>query len=68
MSNFFAMVNRMKLINRWALMRNTATENIAQHSHNVAVIAHALCVIGNKKFGRNYRHDRGYHGRYANTG
>lgn len=58
MSNFFAMVNRMKLIDRWALMRNTSKENIAEHSHNVAVIAHALCVIGNKKFGRNYDAER----------
>ena len=53
MSNFFAMVNRMKLIDRWALMRSTAKENIAEHSHGVAVIAHALCVIGNKKFGKS---------------
>lgn len=53
-SNFFAMVNRMKLIDRWALMRNTQKENIAEHSHNVAVIAHALALIGNKKFGKNY--------------
>lgn len=58
MSNFFAMVNRMKLIDRWALMRNTSKENIAEHSHNVAVIAHALCVIGNKKFGRSYNAER----------
>lgn len=53
-SNFFAMVNRMKLIDRWALMRNTSKENIAEHSHSVAVIAHALALIGNKKFGKNY--------------
>lgn len=53
-SNFFAMVNRMKLIDRWALMHNTQKENIAEHSHNVAVIAHALALIGNKKFGKNY--------------
>lgn len=58
MSNFFAMVNRMKLINRWALMRNTATENIAEHSHSVAVIAHALCIIGNEKFGKGYDAER----------
>lgn len=58
MSNFFAMVNRMKLIDRWALMRNTSKENIAEHSHNVAVIAHALCTIGNKKFGKSYDSDR----------
>lgn len=42
------MVNRMRLINRWALMQNTAEENIAEHSQHVAVIAHALCLIGNK--------------------
>lgn len=58
MSNFFAMVNRMKLINRWALMRNTSTENIAEHSHSVAVIAHALCIIGNEKFGKSYDAER----------
>lgn len=58
MSNFFAMVSRMRLINRWALMQNTAEENIAEHSHNVAVIAHALCMIGNKKFGKAYNAER----------
>lgn len=58
MSNFFAMVSRMRLIDRWALMQNAAEENIAEHSHNVAVIAHALCVIGNKKFGKKYNAER----------
>ena len=43
-SNFFAMVERMKLIDRWALMNNTGKENIAEHSHTVAVIAHALAT------------------------
>lgn len=57
-SNFFAMVNRMKLIDRWALMRNTSKENIAEHSHSVAVIAHALALIGNKKFGKSYNAER----------
>ena len=57
-SNFFAMVNRMKLIDRWALMRNTSKENIAEHSHSVAVIAHALALIGNKKFGKSYDSQR----------
>lgn len=57
-SNFFAMVNRMKLIDRWALMRNTAKENIAEHSHSVAVIAHALAVIGNKEFDKSYNTER----------
>ncbi len=56
--NFFAMVNRMKMIDRWALMRNNSKENIAEHSHCVAVIAHALAVIGNKKFGKSYDADR----------
>ncbi len=57
-SNFFAMVNRMKLIDRWALMRNTQRENISEHSHSVAVIAHALALIGNKKFGKKYNCER----------
>ena len=53
-SSFFFFFYRMKLIDRWALMRNTSKENIAEHSHSVAVIAHALALIGNKKFGKNY--------------
>ena len=56
--NFFAMVNRMKMIDRWALMYNSSKENIAEHSHNVAVIAHALALIGNKKFGKSYDENR----------
>lgn len=56
--NFFAMVNRMKMIDRWALMQNTTKENIAEHSHSVAVIAHALALIGNKKFGKSYDENR----------
>lgn len=57
-SNFFAMVNRMKFIDRWALMNNSSKENIAEHSHSVAIIAHGLAVIGNKKFGKNYNAER----------
>ena len=56
--NFFAMVNRMKYIDRWALMPNANKENIAEHSHSVAVIAHALALIGNRKFGKNYNPER----------
>lgn len=56
--NFFAMVNRMNLIDRWALMQNTSKENIAEHSHSVAVIAHVLALIGNKKFSKNYDENR----------
>ena len=49
--NFFPMIARMKYINRWGLMRNTQAENIQEHSHQVAVLAHALAVIRNEKFG-----------------
>ena len=49
--NFFALISRMKYIDRWALMRNTAPENVQEHSHQVAVLAHALAVIHNEKFG-----------------
>lgn len=52
--NFLGMLSRMKYINRWGLMRNTITENIAEHSLDVAVIAHALAVIGNVYFNRDY--------------
>ena len=46
-NHFFAMMSRMKYINRWGLMRNTLDENICEHSLNVAMIAHALGVISN---------------------
>ena len=49
--SFFPMIARMRYINRWGLMRNTQTENIQEHSHMVAVLAHALAVIQNEKFG-----------------
>ena len=50
-SHFFAYVSRMRFIQRWALMRNTGAENVQEHSHQVAVLAHALAVIRNEKFG-----------------
>ena len=50
-SHFFAYISRMRFIQRWALMRNTAPENVQEHSHQVAVLAHALAVIRNGKFG-----------------
>ena len=50
-SHFFAYISRMRFIQRWALMRNTAAENVQEHSHQVAVLAHALAVIRNEKFG-----------------
>ena len=49
--HFFPMIARMRYINRWGLMRNTDPENIQEHSHMVAVLAHALAVIQNEKFG-----------------
>ena len=45
--HFFAYISRMRFIQRWALMRNTAPENVQEHSHQVAVLAHALAVIRN---------------------
>lgn len=57
-NTFFAMVSRMKYIDRWALMRNTENESLDSHSKEVAVIAHALAVIGNRRFGKSYNADR----------
>ena len=50
-SPFFAVLSRMKYINRWGLMRNSRNENLAEHSLEVAFIAHALAVIRNRRFG-----------------
>ena len=50
-SHFFAYISRMRFIQRWALMRNTAAENVQEHSHQVAVLAHGLAVIRNELFG-----------------
>ena len=52
-SGFFAILSRLKYINRWALMRNTQTENLSEHTLDTAFIAHALVVIDNKRFGGN---------------
>ena len=51
MNHFFAYIDRMRYIERWALMRNSVRENIQEHSHQVAVLAHALAVIRNELFG-----------------
>src|SRR5881397_3037693 len=51
MSHFFAYLARMKFIRRWGLMHNTYPENIQEHSLRVAMIAHALAVIRNRRFG-----------------
>jgi 5'-deoxynucleotidase len=52
-SHFFAHLSRMKLINRWPLMRNIRTENVQEHSLQVAMVAHALALIRNKYFNGN---------------
>ena len=57
-SHFFAYLSRMKLINRWPLMRNVQTENISEHSLQVAFVAHALALIKNKKFAGNVNPER----------
>ncbi|MZI92207.1 5'-deoxynucleotidase [Vibrio sp. CAIM 722] len=57
-SHFFAHLARMKLIQRWPLMRSVSSENISEHSLQVAFVAHALAVIKNKKFGGNLNPER----------
>ena len=52
--HFFAYMNRMKYIRRWGLMRNTQVENDMEHSLQTAMIAHAIALLGNKRFGRDY--------------
>ncbi len=51
-SHFMAHLFRMKLIRRWPLMRNVNEENVAEHSHQVALVAHLLAVIGQQYYGR----------------
>lgn len=53
MQGFFAMLSKMKYINRWALMRNTREENLSEHSYEVSVISHCLGHIGNIRLGKN---------------
>ncbi len=57
-NSFFAMMSRMKYIDRWALMRNSRTENISEHSLEVAMLAHCLTVLGNKRYGKNLDENR----------
>ena len=52
-SNFYAMLARMKYINRWGLMRNTRNETLSEHCLDTAFIARALVIIHNRKFGGN---------------
>ncbi len=56
--NFFATIARMKYIERWALMRNTRPENLSEHGLEVSMIAHALCVIGNVRYGKKLNEEK----------
>jgi 5'-deoxynucleotidase len=58
MYHFFAMLSRMKNICRWGLMRNTRDENLCEHSFETAVIAHALAVLRNRRFGGHVNAER----------
>ena len=51
MSDFFALISRMRYISRWGLMRSSIPENVQEHSHMVAVLAHALGVVRRDVFG-----------------
>ena len=57
-SNFFAMLSRMKFIERWALMRNSRQENISEHSLEVSILAHALAVISKERLGHELNAER----------
>ncbi len=57
-SNFYAMMSRMKYIERWALMRNSRPENVSEHTLEVSILAHALAVIGNKRLNKNLNGER----------
>lgn len=56
--SFFAYIFRMRHIARWALMRNTRTENVEEHSYEAAVLAHALAVIGRDVFHKGLDPDK----------
>lgn len=57
-NNFYAMLSRMRYINRWGLMRNTIHENISEHSLDVAIIAHALAIFSNEYFNNDINAER----------
>lgn len=56
--SFFAYIFRMRYIARWALMRNTRIENVEEHSYEVAVLAHALAVVGRDVFHKDLDPDK----------
>ncbi len=55
---FFALISRMRYIRRWGLMRNTFVENVQEHSHMVAVLAHGLAMIDRDILGGDADPDR----------
>lgn len=55
---FFALISRMKYVNRWGLMHNDREENLMEHSFETAVIAGALANIENEMFGGAYDVDK----------
>ena len=58
MYDFYAYMARMKLIRRWSLMRSVQPENDAEHSLQVAMIAHALALIARERYGREVSPER----------
>ena len=58
MFNFNALLARLKYIPRWSLMRQNVEEDLAQHTADVALIAHTLCLLANNKFGKNINSDK----------
>ncbi len=57
-SHFLALLSRMKYIERWALMRSSRPESLSEHTLEVALIAHMLCVVGNARYGRSLNAER----------
>jgi len=53
-SSFYAILSRMKYIKRWGLMHNTSSESLSEHVLDVAILTHALCLIGNGRLGKGY--------------
>lgn len=58
LSAFYALIARMKYIDRWALMRNSRSESLAEHSLEVALIAHGLATIGRERYGKSLDAER----------
>ncbi len=58
MFNFNALLARLKYIPRWSLMRQNVEEDLAQHTSEVALIAHTLCLLANNKFGKSVNSEK----------